>query len=191
MARAEYNRTSNLRDLRGATPPVRSRGVADNQLQSPVIARYASPEPYNANLPQAKDLVNLSDVELANVLTRFGVVQPWPQLRAETVGYLNRVSQIPPGTPQFTAEVERLLDIESKSGLLNIARSSYRDFSLAYTDTSGDLIRICEDDENSCVVCIDLGGKEGTIEYHKSIGMAGSQSCLGGPKCRCQYMAVS
>ena len=191
MARPVQDRISNLRDLRGASPAARSRGMVDNALQSPVIARYASPEPFNARLPKTKDLVALSDTELANVLSRFGIVEPWPQMRAEMVGYLNKVSQYPSGSPQFTEELNRLLDMESKAGLLRASREAYRSFSLAYTDTSGQLLRICEDDESSCEDCIRLGGEIGTIEYHQSIGMPGTQSCQGGHFCRCQLLAVS
>ena len=193
MARPVNSRTSGRptggRSLRGATPAERSRFIDENGLlRAPNITRFVQ-EPFNANLPTIDQLSSLDEAALGNILTRFGIVEPWPQQRAAAVGYLQRMTDYPSGSPQFKAELQRLLDFESKDGLNRAVRRAYREYTLANTDTTGLLIRISEGDENTCDTCIRLGGEIGTIAYHRSIGLPGSSSCQGGDRCKCALVA--
>lgn len=177
------------RSLRGATPAQRSRVLSEtgNQLFAPSIQRYGGPVPQLEPLPSLVDLKKLSVAELGNVLDKYGITEPWAQQRAAQVGYLSRMSKIPAGTPQFQAELERLLDFESKSGLLMAARRANHEYAKASFGPESKLIRICEDDEASCETCRKLGGTIGTVAEQEAIGWVGAASCDGGDRCRCEY----
>ena len=179
------------RSLRGATPAQRSRIIDQGGLlQAPSIVRYGGPVPELRRLPSLVDLKKLDTAGLGAVLDRYGITEPWAQLRAAQVGYLNRLSRYPEGSEQYNAELERLLDINSKTGALMAARRAYREYAAMSFDKDAILVRICEDDESSCETCVKLGGFEGTVEEQRAVGWAGAASCKGGERCRCEYGEV-
>jgi len=75
------------------------------------------PCPCGESLPSYVDLLKLSTEELGIVLDRFGITQPWAQLRAEVVGYVSRMTYYPPGSEQFNAALDAILDRESNQEL--------------------------------------------------------------------------
>lgn len=178
------NRTTG-RGLRGSSPAETARVIDENGLLiAPTITR-GSKEPFLSGLPTIDRLSALSVEQLGSTLSRFGIVENWESQRQEATGYLQRMTKYPSGSRQFKNELERLLDMESKSGLTRAVRRAYHEYTLANTDSTGTLIRISEGDENTCDVCNDLGGEIGTIDHHRSIGLPGAQSCDGGDNCRC------
>lgn len=195
MARATNSRSSGRqpveRSMRGSTPAQRSRYLDEGgKLQAPTIQRYGGPVPMRESLPSYVDLLKLSTEELGIVLDRFGITQPWAQLRAEVVGYVSRMTYYPPGSEQFNAALDAILDRESKSGALGMSRQAYREYEKISVDRAATFVRICEDDENSCDTCSDLGGYEGTYEQQMEVGWPGASSCEGGTKCRCVVVQV-
>jgi len=177
------------RSLRGATPAQRSRVFNDegNKLLAPSIQRYGGPVPQLDPFPSLVELGKLNVAQLGEILDRYGITEPWPQQRAAQVGYLSRISKIPSGTPQFEAELQRLLDFDSKQGLLMAARRANHEYAKASFGRDAKLIRICEDDDASCETCIRLGGTIGTVAEQEAIGWVGAASCDGGDRCRCEY----
>jgi len=133
------------------------------------------------------DLRKLDIAGLGAVLDKYGITEPWPQQRAAQVGYLNRMSKYPAGTPQYEAELQRLLDFETKSALLRAARRANHEYAKASFGTEAKIIRICEDDKDSCDTCVKLGGTVGTVAEQEAIGWVGAASCDGGDYCRCEY----
>lgn len=192
MPRQPIQRTPHLRSIRADSPAAQSRRLAEDRvLESPFITRPAGLEPFQAKLPPARELNALDDAGLARLLLRFNIIGPWEEQRIDAAAYLQRMTSYPLGSPQYQAEMDRLTDQDSRAWLLKTARRAYQDFNLAYTDTGGKLIRICEDDETSCDTCVRLGGEVGTIEQHQALGLPGAHSCEGGDYCRCQLVPVS
>lgn len=177
------------RSLRGATPAQRSRVMdsTGNTLLAPSIQRYGGQVPKLAPLPGLVELGKLNVAELGAVLDRYGITEPWEQQRAAQVGYLNRLSKYPAGTPQYRAELQRLLDFETKQGLLMAARRANHEYAKLSFGSDAKIIRICEDDDASCETCIKLGGTVGTVAEHEAIGWVGASSCDGADRCRCEY----
>lgn len=177
------------RSLRGATPAQRSSVFNDagNKLLAPSMQRYGGPVPKLEPLPSLVELRGLSIADLGAVLDRYGITEPWPQQRVAQVGYLARVSKIPYDSPRFKAELQRLLDFQTKEGLLMAARRANHEYAKASFGRDAKLIRICEDDDASCENCIRLGGTIGTVEQQESVGWVGASSCDGGDRCRCEY----
>jgi len=158
-----------------------------NKLLAPSIQRYGGPVPQLDPFPSLVELGKLNVAQLGEILDRYGITEPWPQQRAAQVGYLSRISKIPSGTPQFEAELQRLLDFDSKQGLLMAARRANHEYAKASFGRDAKLIRICEDDDASCETCIRLGGTIGTVAEQEAIGWVGAASCDGGDRCRCEY----
>lgn len=180
--------------MRGATPAQLSR-VLDREeinkgvLYAPFLERDPGQlEPRQRSMPTMVEMKTMTDVELSSVLNQFGITEPWAQMRSSNVGYLMRMTQIPPGSPRFAAELERLLSQDTRRGLVGASRRAYHEYMIAQTDTSGELLRIAENDKNTCDVCAALAGEVGTIEYHRSIGLPGAASCDGGDDCRCNLV---
>jgi len=48
-----------------------------------------------------------------------------------------------------------------------------REYEKISVDRAATFVRICEDDENSCDTCSDLGGYEGTYEQQMEVGWPG------------------
>jgi hypothetical protein len=143
--------------------------LVGNQLKSPVID-WDNVAPEQAKLPEIADMLSMPDNQLRATLQRFGIVESWPQMRAAAAAYVQRMSNIPVGSPAFKAEIERLVSSETKRGLLSMARRAYREYSAVYAmDGNPDtvFVRVPEGDDSTCDRCIGLGGEEGTMAYHK------------------------
>ena len=187
MARAK--RQSKPRARR--TPAERSRRFDDKRLEAPTIDWSSPPEQFR--FPELGELNELDPGELSRLLKRFGITQPWPQMRASTAGYVQRMSQIPPGSDAFLEEIERLLDSESKRGALSMTRRAYRELSTIDAlegETESELIWISDGGEGTCTRCNARGGEIGTIQQHAAKGLPGPMTCAGGDLCRCTLVPI-
>jgi hypothetical protein len=181
------------------TPAERSRRFDPNaaggvgRLNAPALDWSQGWPPQGVNFPEIRDLVNLSVAELNDLLSRFGILDSWPQARVSTAGYVQRMSQIPPGSQAFKDEINRLLDERSKRGALGLTRRAYSELSLVDAlndDPNTELIWIADGDERTCAPCAARGGDIGTIAYHSEKGLPGNAVCLGGAYCRCQLVPI-
>lgn len=184
---------------RRPSQPRRRAGVNLPELQG---SRFVSPtldwstgKPNQVNLPSTAELVKLSVAQRSDIFRRFGLSPTWDTLRAEVGQYVTRLTTSPPGSESWTAEIERLLDQTTKRGALGLARTAYRQFEVLDALKGKDpktqkFVRIYEGDDHTCKPCESLGGEEGTMEYHASIGLPGPASCLGGMYCRCPLIMV-
>lgn len=187
MARAKRQKSTRAR----RTPAERSRRFSGNKLESPTLDWNSPPEQFE--FPELRDLVNMPVPELRGYLKRFGIEEPWPQARASVAGYVQRMSQIPPGSPAFQEEIDRLLDMTSKTGALNMTRRAMRELSLVDAmdgDTQTELIWISDGDDGTCERCRPRGGDIGTVNQHAAKGLPGPAVCQGGDRCRCQLVPI-
>lgn len=187
MVRARRGRTTRAR----RTPAERARRMSDNRLESPAIDWETAPERFK--FPEISSLKNLEIGELAQLYQRFGIVAPWTQMRVATAAYVQRMTSIPPGSDAFKDEINRLLDTESKRGVLSMTRRAYREFTTIegmQEDTTTEFIWISDGDDGTCERCSARGGDIGTIAYHAAQGLPGASTCSGGDMCRCQLVPV-
>jgi hypothetical protein len=169
-----------------------SRYMEGDRLVSPLID-WKNVVPEQVELPDIAVLSRIDEKSLRAILQKFNILDIWPQLRADTSDYVKRLLSIPFRSEAYNAEIKRLTTAEGKTGLTKLLRRVYREYSVVYSmdgDPDTVFVRVPEGDENTCDPCLRLGGEEGTMEYHRSIGAPGSASCEGGDLCRCILMAV-
>lgn len=187
MARAR--RQTNQRARR--TPAERSRRFEDNRLVSPTIDWNSPPDQFR--FPEISELKGWPPDRLSDLYKRFGITEPWPQMKMSTAAYVQRMTSIPPGSDAFKEELNRLLDIESKRGALMMTRRAYREFSTIEAmegNTATDLIWVADGDDGTCSRCGNRGGDIGSIQYHAAQGLPGPGVCEGGDLCRCMLLPI-
>jgi hypothetical protein len=112
---------------------------------------------------------------------------------ADNMAYLSRMTRLGSDTPEFQAELERLMDQNTRRGLIGAVRRTQERYTTAMAVAGNEgqlLVRISEGDTHVCENCFDLEGATGTLAEHAAIGLPGSQSCRGGDYCRCQLVPV-
>lgn len=186
--RRSTGRQSTGRQKGGPAQP----GVEGARLQSATLD-WSSGIPKQINLPSAAELVNVSIEERQRILKQFGVTPSWKQMRGEAEAYVTRLTNHPPGSKTWRAEVERLTDWNSKQGSLRISRRAYKQFAtleqLRGEDPSKvEFVNVSEGDEAVCERCDVVAGEEGTMEHLASIGLP-ELICLGA--CRCERLRVN
>jgi hypothetical protein len=191
------SREPGIRSRRGETSAQLSKYLATDEVKNPGVLHAptltrtsASLEPYTRTLPTMVELTNASKAELARILDEFGITKPWAQQRAANVGYLMRMTEMVPGSPAFKSALDDLVGMGTQRAALAATRRAYHEYMAIETDTGGILLRVAENDKNTCEVCNALAGEEGTIEYHRELGMPGASSCDGGDLCRCNLLSV-
>ena len=180
-----------------ATPAGRARRFSDNgTLQSPLMETVDwGTAPQVAKIPSNAEFKEMSDVDLSRWLKRWGVTDAWPAMRASAAGYLQRVSALPPGSPEFDARLDDLVSGSSRRFLLGANRRVLRDYGMLEITQGVDLatqeyIRISEGDEDVCDRCDSLGGHIGTMAEQDAAGLPGAASCYGGDYCRCELVLI-
>jgi len=169
-----------------------AKRLEGEKLIAPDIGRDGA-VPMARPLPELAAMTSLSDGELLDLLHRFGVIDPPQQMIEDVRGYVSRLSRIPPGSPAFEAEVERLLAQNERRGLLGITRRSQERYTTLQAldgDEGKKMIRISEGDTHVCEDCARLEGFMGSYQEQASVGLPGAQSCRGGDYCRCQLIAI-
>lgn len=193
MARARRDAGSTR--ARRATPAARSKRFTESpdRLLSPMLDWSSGSAPERFYLPSISELRSLGIDELAVILERFGINGGWPALKASAAGYVQRMSMIPPGSPAFIDEINRLTETVSKRGSLGMSRTAYRDLQLFEAldgDTNVEMIWIAEQDDSTCNRCAARGGDIDTFKSHAAKGLPGPAVCEGGSYCRCQLVRI-
>lgn len=128
-------------------------------------------------------LKELSDRDLYNTLLESGAMRPVEKAVADSMGYVARMTNHKPGSPQFKAEVASLIDSKSKRGLKGMNRRAIEQVTVAQS-IGGDLEKlmawIVEGGKNTCGFCLDRAGEVKTYAEWVSEGMPGADVCRGG-----------
>jgi hypothetical protein len=77
-------------------------------------------------LDELNDLKKLSDKHLYLLLKKYDAIAPTDQLISSQVGYVARMTGLRPGSPQFTAEVSKLINMNSTRVLKGLNRPVWR-----------------------------------------------------------------
>ena len=172
-------------------PPAKGAG---NRIEAPTTAFDEVAGRFKVvPLPSADELLKLNNDELSAILKRFGVTKSWEQIYADNAGYVSRMSNIPPNSEAFDAEVFRLTMSGEKRQLLGLARRTQENYTtnrVSTGDPNQEFIRILDSHDNNCDACIDLAGSIGTMAEHIAQGLPGAASCFGGDYCRCQLYPI-
>lgn len=142
---------------------------------------------------QMSFLSRISDIELYETLLEYDAILPQEQLIANASGYVARMTNYPPKSPQFKEEVAKLIDTNSKSNLKAMNRRAIERIH-AYREAKGSadtlMVWLTEGGPSTCSYCLDMGGTVGTYEWFISNGMPGAEVCKGGDRCRCHLSAA-
>lgn len=142
------------------------------------------------------DLAFMKDVpdkELYNLLLEFDAIRPIDQAIADAHGYVARMTNFPPGSPQFKEAVSDLVNYESTRALKGANRRAIENIYTA-RQVGGDvnklMVWIVEGGKNTCSACRPRAGQVETYLRWLELGTPGSQVCLGGDACRCGLAAI-
>jgi hypothetical protein len=137
-------------------------------------------------------MYDLSNTELYERLLNYGAMRPAEQAIASAQGYVARMTNYRPGSPQFKEEVANLISTSSKRGLKSMNRravSRLHTLGQVGGDTKKLLVWIGEGGKHTCDYCFALFGDVDTYENWLSRGEPGADVCKGGDLCQCQLVA--
>ncbi len=138
-------------------------------------------------------LAEMDSVTLYNTLLEYDAILPADKLIANQMGYVSRMTNYQPGSPQWKEAVSNLIDVNSKGNLNQMNRRAVQQV-YTYRETDGDfnteLVWIVEGGPNTCQYCLDRAGEIMTYREWIDQGLPGSDVCAGGDRCRCQLAAV-
>lgn len=175
-------------------PLLKARTVDESgRILSPGIIRPDGVVPAARAMPALAEMRALETADLLGELQFFGVVDPWPKLRANAAAYVTRMTSLQPGSTAWAAEVENVIGTSSRRGVLGLARRTqerYTTMGAVGGDPDAELMRIGEGDEHVCDSCDEREGTIGTLAQHEAMGLPGAQSCQGGDYCRCALVRI-
>jgi hypothetical protein len=173
--------------------PVPGARLEGTQFVTPGLQAGSPPE--QARLPSLDGLKKLSLTELQNLLEYYGVQAPWGTLVTRNQDYVTRMTEYRPGSPQWQAAVDALLDRESKRGALSMNRRVAQTWSSLDSidgNVNQEMIWLTEGvvDEDVCENCEANAGKIKTWAQWQVDGPPGAAVCLGGDYCRCDLIVI-
>ncbi len=133
----------------------------------------------------------LTDAELLATLEEIGILPPWNTLQSQAAAYVQRMTEMPPGSTQFKAAVNNLISTESRRGILGMTRRAAQQFTTindAGGDKNAEFIWVTEGDSVTCEPCMANAAQIKTLAEWESHGMPGAATCDGGDACRCDLL---
>jgi hypothetical protein len=161
------------------------------KLRTPPTVRFVRLQDTYIN--ELRALRVLENRALYDTLLDYGALRPPDQVVADASGYVARMTQYKPGTPQFKSAVNDLIDMESGRGLKQqVRRSVERVYSYREADGNLDtlMVWIGEGDKSTCDFCPLRYGVIKRFGDWLEDGMPGAEVCAGGDYCRCHLAAV-
>lgn len=135
----------------------------------------------------------MSDTELFGVLTDIGALRPPEKLISDATGYVSRMTNYRPRSPQFKEAVANLVDVNSKRALKAINRRSVESL-YSYRAADGNLstlmVWVVEFGPGTCSYCEALAGTVATYQEFIETGLPGADICKGGDLCNCHLERI-
>jgi hypothetical protein len=145
-------------------------------------------------LQRFENLNRLQNKELYDLLVSIKGLRPMESQMADAAGYVSRMTNYQQGSPQFTAAVADLVDVQSKRGLTNMNRRSVEGLSV-FDQTGGDLetlmVWILDAGAKHCNFCPARAGEVMTLGEWEQDGLPGADVCAGGDRCRCHLASFT
>jgi hypothetical protein len=135
----------------------------------------------------------LSNAELEDLLQHYGIKAPWGTAVSRAGQYVTRMTELRPGSPEWAAERDRIIDTQSRRGMLSLNRrvaQTWSSLDAIDGDVNKTMIWLTEADEGVCENCEERAGEELTWAEWQVAGPPGAAVCLGGDYCRCDLVVV-
>ena len=155
---------------------------------------YKNNRPEMSKLPSLADMKQLPNAELLQVLNHFQVFRAWETFVMANMAYVERLTNIAPGSQAMGLAVRALIDTSSRRALIGMSRRALEQWStLEAVDgkVETEMIWMCLDDESSCQNCLDNDGEIDSMINWQRRGPPGSGVCEGGDYCRCSLIKIS
>ncbi len=138
-------------------------------------------------------LKTMDNVELYNTLIDYGAMQPADKMITAHMDYVSRMTNHRPGSPQFKAAVNDLIDRNSTRALKGMNRQAVQSI-YSYREAGGDMatlmVWIGEGGKRTCEFCLANFGVVKPYGQWVEDGMPGMDVCAGGSLCRCVLSAA-
>lgn len=137
-------------------------------------------------------LQKLGNSELYAELVDIGAMRPIDKAISDSIGYVSRMTNYAPDSPQFVEAVNDLISSDSKRGLQGMNRRAVEQIYTA-SEVDGDVNRmmvwIVEGGKNTCSYCNSRAGQVKKYTEWLEEGLPGADVCRGGDLCRCHLAA--
>ena len=138
-----------------------------------------------------KALSAMTDAELLAAMEEAGMIAPWGALQMQAAESVMRMTELPPGSPAFTAAVNGIISKEARKGLVGMTRRATQQFTTLNDmagDTNKEFIWIVEGDDSTCAPCMVNAAMIKTYAEWEASGLPGAATCDGGDFCRCDLL---
>jgi hypothetical protein len=136
---------------------------------------------------------SVSNKDLYEILESAGGLRPMEKHIADSVGYVSRMTNYQPGSPQFKEAVADLVDTNSKNSIRRMNRRSVEAMS-ALAETQGnpqtEMVWLLDPTSSHCIYCPNNAGVVMTYEEWLNLGLPGVDTCKGGDNCNCHLYRV-
>ena len=142
-------------------------------------------------LPSLNSIKKMSNAQLMENLINMGVTGPIGTMQTSASQYVQRMTELRPGSPRFALEVNNIIGTESRRGMIGLTRRTQQQWtSLAYIDgdVNQNMIWVVEGDSNTCSNCEANAGEVKTYAEWQAEGPPGAAVCEGGDYCRCDLV---
>jgi hypothetical protein len=138
-------------------------------------------------------LKNMNNSVLYSELQKIGALQSFDKYTADAVGYVSRMTNHPPGSPQFKEAVADLVNMESTGAQQRMNRRSIEALSVDRQTDGNENALMCwvlDPTSNHCPYCPANAGEVMTLAQWREVGLPGSDTCKGGDRCNCHLYAI-
>jgi hypothetical protein len=143
-------------------------------------------------LEEVSFLRGMGNRELYDALREYGALRPFEQSVSRATGYVSRMTTYRPGSPEFKAAVNQLIDADSKRAVTGMNRRSVERI-YTYREADGDLntlmVWIGEPGPHNCQFCPSFFGETDTYGNWIERGLPGDV-CEGLDYCKCHLAAA-
>jgi len=142
-------------------------------------------------LPSLDSIKKMSNAQLLENLINMEITGPIGNMQISATQYVQKMTELRPGTPQFAAEVQNIIGLESRRGMIGLTRRAQQQWtSLSYIEgnVNMEMIWVVEGDHSTCVNCEANAGQVKTYKQWQEDGPPGAAVCLGGNYCRCDLV---
>lgn len=134
-------------------------------------------------LKELEPFTTFSNKELYGALRELDALPPFDDMVSKNMGYVSRMTDLPPGSPRFNEEVNALINSNSTRGMKSMNRRSIQQIYTA-RELAGDFTKlmawITESGKNVCDYCAHRGGEVRTYTQWVEVGLPGASVCKGG-----------
>lgn len=138
-------------------------------------------------------LKTMSNADLYGQLQDIKALQSFDKYVADSVGYVSRMTNYPPGSPQFKEALADLTNMQATSAQQRMNRRSVEALSVERQTGGDERILMCwvlDPTSSHCTYCPERAGEIMTYGEWVDFGLPGADVCRGGDRCNCHLVTV-